>query len=206
MKKLSFLLIVLISSFSFAQVTFKLGIRGGANFSHFTQGSGVQNYLYYNNDTHSYEEIKAPYKFTNRTDFYLGIFGNIRLGKSYALQPELIYSGQGSKVENSGRYDRDEYKISYLGTQLVNKFYFKKLNVLIGPTIDLAMSKDFDSSYEFDLGITAGLGYDITENFGVEARIKHGFLHTINNYQGKHANVVFQTGIYYSINMKKQKL
>ncbi|MCS3867127.1 hypothetical protein J3D55_000043 [Chryseobacterium ginsenosidimutans] len=85
----------------------------------------------------------------------------------------------------------------------MNKFYFKNFNVLVGPTIDIAVEKDFDASYDFDLGITAGAGYDITPNLGVEARVKQGFLHTINNYQGKHANIVFQAGLYYTFNLKK---
>ncbi|PIF44149.1 outer membrane protein with beta-barrel domain [Chryseobacterium sp. 52] len=203
MKKFYFALFIFCYVFSFAQVTFSLGVRGGANFSHFNQGNGYQDYFYYHEDTHSYEEVQASYKFKNRTDFYIGVFGNVRLTKFYALQPEFNYSRQGSKVESEGRYDRDEYKISYFGTQLVNKFYYKNFNVLIGPTIDVVVEKDFNSSYDFDLGITAGAGYDITKNLGVEARIKHGFLHTINNYQGKHANVVFQAGIYYTINLKK---
>lgn len=203
MKKIYFLLFALISGFSFAQVTFSLGVRGGANFSHFTQGNGVERYLIYDENTHSYDEIKGSYKFKNRTDFYIGFFGNIRLAKFYALQPEFNYSRQGAKVESIGRNDKDEYKISYFGTQLVNKFYYKNFNVLIGPTIDVVVEKNFDPSYNLDLGITAGTGYDITKNFGVEARIKHGFLHTVNNFQGKHANVVFQAGAYYTFNLKK---
>jgi len=203
MKKLYFLALIFWAAFSSAQVTFSLGVRGGANFSHFTKGKGVQDYLYYNEDTHSYEEVQASYQFSNRTDFYIGFFGNVRLTKFYALQPEFNYSRQGAKVESSGRNDRNEYKISYFGTQLINKFYFKNFNILVGPTIDIAVEKDFDASYDFDLGITAGAGYDITKNFGVEARVKHGFLHTINNYQGKHANVVFQAGVYYTFNLKK---
>lgn len=203
MKKKYFLFLLFLSSISFAQVTFQLGIRGGANFTHFTQGNGTADYMYYNENAHSYEPVKASYTFKNRTDFYIGFFGNVRLSRFYALQPEFNYSRQGSKVESSGKYDRNEYKISYFGTQLVNKFYFKKFNVLVGPTIDLVVEKDFDASYDFDLGITAGAGYDITKNLGVEARVKQGFLHTINNYQGKHANVVFQAGVYYTFNMKK---
>jgi hypothetical protein len=203
MKKFYFLAFLFFASLSFAQVTFKLGLRGGANFSHFSQGKGVQEYWDYDESTNSYEEVKRSFKFTNRTDFYFGIFGNIRLAKFYALQPEFNYSRQGSKVESSGKYDRDEYKVSYFGTQLVNKFYFKNFNILVGPTIDIAVEKDFDASYDFDLGITAGAGYDITPNLGVEARVKQGFLHTINNYQGKHANIVFQAGLYYTFNLKK---
>lgn len=199
------LLTVLISGFSFAQVTFKLGVRGGINLTHFTQGKGsVQNgEIEFNPQTNSYSPVKIPHKFTNRTDFYVGILGNIRLGKFYSLQPEFNYSRQGSKVETPVKYARNEYTISYFGSQLVNKFHYKKFNVLIGPTIDVVVEKDFDSSYDFDLGITAGAGYDITPNFGIEARVKQGFLHTLNNYQGKHANVVFQGGLYYTLDLKK---
>ena len=199
MKKFYILLLIFFSGLAFSQVTFKPGIRGGANFSHFSQGDNLAYYSYY--DGNSYQNGNSKYDFKTRTDFYVGIFGNIRFTKFYALQPEINYSRQGSKLNSASIYDRESFSISYLGAQIVNKFYFNKFNVLVGPTLEFVVSKDFTPANEIDLGITAGAGYDITKNFGVEARVKKGFVQVIN-YDDNHSNVVFQAGVYYTFNMK----
>lgn len=56
---------------------------------------------------------------------------------------------------------------------------------------------------EIDLGITAGVGYDFTNNFGIEARVKKGFIPVLN-YGDYHSNVVFQLGAYYTFNTKNK--
>jgi len=196
-----FLAFIFFTNLFSAQVTFKPGIRAGANFSHFSQSNDNATYYYYNNS--SYQTMKTNYDFKTRTDFYLGVYGNIRLAKFYALQPEINYSRQGSKLDTSGNYYRDSFAVSYLGTQLINKFYFNKFNVHIGPTIDIVVDKDFTMANEIDFGIVGGVGYDITDNFGIEARAKRGFFQTIT-FESHHVNVVFQAGVYYSFNLKKK--
>lgn len=199
MKNFYFLVLIFTASFSFAQVTFKPGIRAGANFSHFSQGDDTAYFMYY--DGNSYQNGTSKYDFKNRTDFYIGLFGNIRFARFYALQPEINYSRQGSKLESESIYERDSFSISYLSFQMVNKFYFNKFNLMVGPTMEFVVDKDFNPANQMDLGITAGAGYDITENFGIEARVKKGFVQVIN-YDDNHSNVVFQVGAYYTFKMK----
>lgn len=198
MKKTALLLFALFTSISFAQVTFNPGIRAGANFSHFT-----------NNESQTFYWADSPnanmkMDFKTKTDFYIGFLGNIRFAKFYALQPEINYSRQGAKFEtNVNNWDGQTLSVSYLGLQLVNKFYFNKFNVLVGPTLEFVVDKkNFDPESEIDLGITAGLGYDITKNFGVEARVKKGFV-PVYSFYDNHTNVTFQAGVYYTFNMKK---
>ncbi|SEM78151.1 hypothetical protein SAMN05421856_106262 [Chryseobacterium taichungense] len=66
----------------------------------------------------------------------------------------------------------------------------------------LVEQKNFEASNEVDLGITAGIGVDITNNFGVEARVKKGFI-PVYTFYNDHSNVTFQAGVYYTFNMKK---
>lgn len=204
MKKLIALLIILISCFSFAQVTFNPGIRAGANFSHFTnrESRSIYYWDYYGDDFYPVEDINMDFK--TKTDFYIGLFGNIRFAKFYALQPEINYSRQGSKLNtNINNWDGQTLTASYIGVQLVNKFYFNKFNIHFGPTLDfLVETKNFDADNQIDLGVTAGLGYDINKNFGVEARVKKGFVPVYYIYEN-HSNVTFQAGVYYTFNMKK---
>jgi hypothetical protein len=114
------------------------------------------------------------------------------------------YSRQGAKFEtNVNNWNGQTLSVSYLGLQLVNKFYFNKFNVLVGPTLEFVVDKkNFEPDNEIDLGITAGLGYDITKNFGVEARVKKGFV-PVYSFYDNHTNVTFQAGVYYTFNMKK---
>lgn len=199
MKKFYFLLLLLIANFAFSRVTFKPGIRAGANLSHFSNGNSYTYYYDYgfgnNQETYSYD-------FKSKVDFYIGFLGNIRLSRFYALQPEINYSRQGSKVEsNYDNIGNQTLSVSYLGAQLINKFYLKNFNIQVGPTLDFVVDNNFDLENEIDLGITAGLGYDITKNLGVEARVKKGFVSAV--YYGDYStNVVFQAGLYYTFDMK----
>ncbi|WP_326981252.1 outer membrane beta-barrel protein [Chryseobacterium sp. MYb264] len=200
MKKLSLLLVLLISGVSFAQVTFNPGIRAGANFSHFTND---ENYSYYWGNNY-YDTHTVNMNFKTKTDFYIGLFGNIRFAKFYALQPEINYSRQGTKMDtNINDWNGQTLTATYVGVQIVNKFYFNKFNIHFGPTLDfLVENKNFDAENEIDLGLTAGLGFDITKNFGVEARVKKGFI-PVYYFNNNHSNVTFQAGVYYTFNMKK---
>ena len=201
MKKIISLLTIIVSGLSFAQVTFNPGIRAGANFSHFTN---QEDYAYYWADNSYYPEANVNMDFKTKTDFYIGLFGNIRFAKFYALQPEINYSRQGTKLEtNVNNWDGRMLTASYVGVQLVNKFYFNKFNIHFGPTLEfLVEEKNFEADNEIDLGITAGLGFDITKNFGVEARVKKGFV-PVYYFNANHSNITFQAGVYYMFNMKK---
>jgi len=202
MKKIAFLLILLISSLSFAQATFTPGIRGGANFAKFTENDGgIYNWFEASDDYWANEEkVKTSYI----TDFYIGAFGNIRISKLYALQPEINYSRQGSIMKTSTQEIKSE--LSYLSLQAVNKFYFQNFNLHAGLSIDILINdKNFDpyNKKNADLGILVGLGYDITKNFGIEARFKKGMISQIKTTSEDHTNLLFQTGIYYTFNTKK---
>lgn len=203
MKKLYFLLLLLIANFAFSQVTFNPGIRAGANFSHFSKGSDYYNYDFNFNDYYyDNSNNQRNYDFKTRVDFYIGFLGNIRFTRFYALQPEINYSRQGTRVQSNSNNKGDKnFSVSYLGAQLINKFYFKSFNVHVGPTLDFVVDKDFSIENEVDLGITAGVGYDITKNLGVEARVRKGFVPVV--YSGDNStNVVFQAGVYYTFDMK----
>lgn len=218
MKKIFTFFIVFASTWAFSQVSFNPGIRAGVNFAHF---SGADDY-YYNYDYNNGTETRNTISYGSRTDFYIGFVGNIRFAKMYALQPEVHYSRQGGTIEyinaNNQKVKKD-LKLAYMGVQLVNKFYVNKLNFLVGPNLEFIVNnkelgnngEDYSNGYyyyygpstEVDLGITAGVGYDFTNNFGVEARVKKGFVPVLDNGD-YHSNVVFQAGVYYTFNTKKK--
>lgn len=171
-----------------AQVTFRPGINAGVNISKIT-------------DT----------DLGNKTDFYIGAFGALKLGRVYTLQPELTYSRQGGKGNaNMGTtstyipetnsyvttYDSGTVNASlqYISALTINKFNFTEdFYALAGPFADILIADDikvdpknkeynFNKGDDIDLGIIAGLGYSLKNGIAFEARVKKGFTNAFINY------------------------
>ncbi|CAM4272247.1 outer membrane beta-barrel protein [Flavobacterium terrigena] len=215
MKKALYLFAIILGgiTISNAQVTFKPGIRGGLNVSHFSKGNDA-----YYDDAYYYEGNNGQRRnFESKTSFYIGLFGDLKLTKYYSLQPELNYSRQGSTlnyIDSNDNRNNLDYELSYLSLGVANKFTFNKFNIHVGPTIDfLVDSNVIDSNtnnYYYgdwydanvDLAFFLGAGYDITKNFGVEARIKKGIIPVLDYSDGNHTNVVFSFGAFYKFDVK----
>ncbi|TDX84891.1 outer membrane beta-barrel protein [Epilithonimonas xixisoli] len=196
MKKNFFLFFLILSNFALAQVTFTPGIRAGANFAKFTETDGGFYDMFESTELWENEErVQTSYI----TDFYIGVFGTIRFSKVYALQPEINYSRQGTIMKTSTWEQKSE--LSYLSIQAVNKFFLQKFNLQAGLSIDyLIADKNFDPYVKnnTDLGILLGAGYDITNQFGIEARFKKGLVSQIKTTSEDHTNILFQLGVYYT--------
>jgi hypothetical protein len=183
-----------------AQVSFKPGIRGGLNFSHFTNDVYDDNNGYYDVDG-NYIIGDGP-NFDSKTDFYLGFFGALKLTRYYTLQPEIDYSNQGTTYKEFNNSSA-KLNVSYLSISVVNKFTFTdKFNVHVGPTIDFVVDKNFDVDNEIDLAFQLGAGYNFTPNFGIEARVKKGIVPVLWNSGYDHTNVVFSLGATYAFDVK----
>lgn len=217
MKKIFSIFAIVIASFTVnAQVTFDLGLRGGANFARFTQNDNNKE------------------KFKTINDFYVGAYGALNFTKFYTLQPELNYSRQGAEreyltYEYNSNGDQIEtmktetLKVSYLTIGVINKFKFNRFNIHLGPSIDVKMndrSKDlvynsngyntyyydnynnyYDDMTEIDFAFTGGVGFNIVENLGVEARIKKGVIPVDGDWGT--TNILYQVGLTYNFNLKK---
>lgn len=178
-----------------AQVTFKPGLRGGVNFSHFTKGD---NYTYFN----GVEYVDDQKDFSSKTDFYLGFYGALHLTKYYTLQPEVDYTRQGSSYNDLSGY-KTQLDVSYLSFAIANKFTFTdKFNVHLGPTIDFQVDDNFNTDSEVDFAFFLGAGYNFTKNFGIEARVKKGIIPVLDYSNSNHTNVVFSFGATYTFDLK----
>lgn len=176
-----------------AQVTFKPGLRGGANFSHFTKGD------YYYSDN-----ISNNANYDTHTDFYIGFYGALKLSKYYTLQPEIDYSAQGSDYRSSN-YGSANFKVDYLSFTVLNKFSFSnQFNIHLGPALDFVVSKNFNTESDADMAFVLGAGYNFTPNFGIEARVKKGIIPVFysNDDDDYHTNVVFSLGATYTFDLK----
>ncbi|SHL68365.1 outer membrane beta-barrel protein [Flavobacterium chilense] len=171
-----------------SQVTFRPGIQAGVNISKLTATD-----------------------LDSKTDFYIGAFGALKLGRVYTLQPELTYSRQGGKgTANMGTtstynpatnsyittYDSGtvDASLQYISALTINKFNFtESFYALAGPFADILIADDikvnpktkehsFNKGDDIDLGIIAGLGYSLKNGIAFEARVKKGFTNAFTNY------------------------
>ncbi|UOK42940.1 MULTISPECIES: porin family protein [Flavobacterium] len=191
-----------------AQVTVKPGLKGGATFSKFTN--------------------------TNSdfvTDFYVGAFAAIKLAKFYTLQPELLYTAQGSEVRHRNfdpmnglnTFSEKKYSLDYLSMSVVNKFSFGHgFEAVVGPTLDFQVGDNFEWPLSedligFDMGIVGGIGYSLPNGLTFEARYKQGFIDIFGaeyydeydvdgngNFDDIYLNQVFQLGISYTFDVKQK--
>jgi hypothetical protein len=94
-KNILFLVVVAISYTSFGQ-RIDIGIKGGMNFS----------------------KLEIPdIKTSNKTGYHVGAYSLFKFGK-LGLQPEIIFSQQGSKV------DLGNWDTKYINIPIILKFYF----------------------------------------------------------------------------------
>lgn len=126
MKKIFLFPIFLLILFSqtYAQTELRIGAKGGVNFS---------------NIAGDFTE-----KFTNQTGFHIGGTLEIPLIDKLSLQPEILYSTQGAK-NNETAVDGPltETKLDYLNIPLLGKYYLTEgLSVMAGPQVGLLLAAE----------------------------------------------------------------
>ncbi|MET0945252.1 MAG: porin family protein [Flavobacterium sp.] len=139
------------------------------------------------------------------TGFHVGGLAEIKLSDKFAIQPEILYSAQGSDFSEDG-FD-DELKISYLNVPVMAKYYvIDKLSIEAGPQVGFLLSakeegedaKDFLNSVDF--GVNFGAGYDFTENFFAGVRYNVGLSNVADTEDSddfKMNNSVFSVSVGY---------
>ena len=205
MKKTFLLFAIIFLSFTKtqAQVTFRPGIQAGATIS-------------------KIEKTELDLK--SKTDFYIGGFGALKLGKIYTLQPEITYSRQGSKGSVEGYYfnyssngqaqrinEKRSLDISlqYLSFITMNKFNLtENIYLLAGPFVDFMVGDEvkYDKSNNFfaniskgediDFGIIGGVGFSLPKGIAFEARIKKGTRDAFDDVNG---SATVNTNLVYQI-------
>ncbi|MET0945253.1 MAG: porin family protein [Flavobacterium sp.] len=195
---------VMAFAFSNAQEV-KFGVKGGLNLSNFS------------GDTEGID-------FKSRVGFNVGGFVEIKLSDQLAIQPELLYSTQGAKVDNFGVelegnfYTADvQFNLSYINIPVMFKYYIvEKFNIEAGPQIGFLTSaktkttvqgfsgsdeQDVKDSFEsIDFGLNLGAGYDFTEHFSANARYNLGLANIAKTEPGddsKLHNGVFSLSVGY---------
>ena len=143
-----------------------------------------------------------------KSGFNAGIFAVIPFSESFSLVPELIYSSQGTNVQNSygnGHLDYDyinipvllRYKIPmgiYFETGLQTSILLSANEKSNGNTMDIMYR-----TYSTDFAWPIGLGYQIPDlHIGIDLRYNLGLIDIQKSSSDENVkNSVFQFGIFY---------
>lgn len=172
MKKLLLtIVVVFFATYSFAQ-KFSGGVKAGLNLS---------------DQKFSSDGIVVGHKL--KPGFHGGLFFTAMINEKFAIQPEVLFSMQGSKLEFD-LFDTD-YKTSfnYLAVPILARYNFTdRLSAHIGPQIGFLMSAEIEASdgtqtttsdvkddYKtMELSAAVGGEFEIVAGFGAGVRYVFG--------------------------------
>ena len=148
------------------------GVKGGINISKFNSNS--------NNPFSQYD---------GKVGFHVGGLVEIPLSEKFSMQPELLYSLQGTNINSGERVIR----LNNLQLPIMAKYYIvKRLGLEAGPVLDYLLSaklvgdlnsedgrevKDITDIYKtLNVAIGAGASYTLKTNLFFGLRYNFGFL------------------------------
>lgn len=173
MKKAAFAALVFLLAYTVNAQSF--GIKGGINFSNLNGRDDAN--------------------FKSLTSFHIGILKEFVLLDNLTLQPELMYSTQGAQIKNSD----DNYKLNYILVPILAKVYLNDVfNIHAGPQFGVLLGETNDvapvDSKTFDVGIAAGLEYELTNGISVTGRYIWGQKSMANNANLKNSAIQLSLG------------
>ena len=146
-----------------------------------------------------------------RTSVHLGLLAEIIVSDKFSVQPELLYSGQGSSDNRAPGFSR--IKLDYITLPVLGKFGLTdKLSFEAGPQLGLLVSAKnktddanakIDGVKTLDFGLNAGLEYELSSGVIFQGRYNLGLTDTglveaIDGIKNKRAsNSVIQFSIGY---------
>jgi hypothetical protein len=168
MKKI-ILTVVLVFLFGFVNAQdrkdMSFGVKGGLNISSITNA----------------EEDGVNSK--SLVGFHIGFFGEFMISDQFAIQPELLYSTQGVKLEFDG--EEGDLKVDYINVPVMAKYYLADaFSLELGPQIGFLVSSKVESgglsedvkdeTKPIDVSLGFGANYNFAEKFMLGARYNLG--------------------------------
>jgi hypothetical protein len=184
MKKglLLFVCAIAITTFSQAQVRF--GFKAGVNLANLT-GDDVDGDM--------------------KIGFNAGAVAKISVSEAFSVQPELVFSTQGTKFDVGGTDVK--YNLSYLNLPILAQYNASGFVIETGPQFGFLMAakaKADDASEDvkdifkgLDISWAIGAGYVTESGFGVNARFNLGLSSIADDDDAKVKNSVIQIGVFY---------
>jgi len=185
MKKTSFFTILLCFAFTtISAQDFGFGVKGGINVASIGGGS--------------YAGLGG---LASKVSFHIGGVAEIPISEKISLQPELLYSSQGSKW-NFGAINN--LKLDYINLPILAKYaIIKGLSAEAGPVVGYLLSTNAPNKEDYssiDVAIAIGASYKLNDNIFFSLRYNKG-LTNINknvNVDISNQNNVFQISAGYA--------
>lgn len=172
-----------------AQTHVELGLKGGLNVATLSTASSNSN-------------------IDPRISINLGGLAHIHVSKEFAVQPELLFSGQG--------YKGVDYKVNldYLQLPVLLQYMIGTgFRIETGPQFGALVSAkykagnfttDIKNGYKtVDFAWVLGAGYLTSSGFGIDARYNLGLAKINDDNNAKISNRVFSLGIFYQFKAMK---
>jgi hypothetical protein len=163
------------------------GVKGGLNV-----------YTINNEDNTGYD---------SRVGIHLGVLGHVHINPHFALQPELVYSSQGSRyTDDIG--DTYYYHLDYINIPVLFQYMFDNgLRLQAGPQLGILVnatsvlnnsSAGLNDTKPVEVSLSVGASYVVpSTGFGMDVRYNLG-LSNINIDNGPAStNRGFQLGVFY---------
>ncbi|MBK6266066.1 PorT family protein [Marivirga sp. S37H4] len=169
-----------------------IGIKGGLN---------LYNVI---NENSSDGDLKAG--------FHLGLIGHFHLNEQFALQPEVVFSTQGSDFTSNNT--EMKLNLNYVNVPVLIQYMFNNgFRLQAGPQVGVLVSAkgevndsnvDLTDDYNsIDLGASFGVGYiNPSSNFGFDARYNMGLTDINESTNENSYNRGYQIGVFYLFNHK----
>ena len=180
MKKLC--LVAFLAIFSLATINgqdVKFGAKAGVNFASLTgDDEGL----------------------SSKTSFHVGVVAEIPVSDVFSVQPELLFSDQGAKI------DSDDVKLnaSYLNLPILAKFYVGEgFSLEAGPQVGFLLSAKAkgdggsvdlkDETKSIDFGVGLGAGYKLENGLCFNARYNLGLSNIVDENED---NLDLKNGVF----------
>jgi hypothetical protein len=188
MKKSVMILFLLVSSLTYAQ-RFQLGVKAGANISNF-------------NNAEDFADAKAK----SLVGFHGGLYTRFSM-RSFAIQPEVMISTQGAKLDSISGGSAD-WKLTYINIPVMMQFLSAGgFYIEAGPQVGFKISENTgDQTIEnfakdLDVSIAAGFGFRNKRGLGLGGRYNLGLskvsdISNNNDIDPDFKNAVIQISLY----------
>jgi hypothetical protein len=158
------------------------GIKGGVNFANI-------------------KDDAADSKADSKTGFNVGGLAHIHLNRSWAIQPEIVYSTQGAE------YNNDKLRLNYINVPVLAQYMFADgFRIETGPQLGILTNSSYKSGHtetdvdnfsNADFSWAFGASYLTHSGVGIDARYNLGLTDVTKSNTNDFKNRVWQLGLFY---------
>ncbi len=215
-KQILLILSVVVSTFTFAQMTPAFGVRAGLSYAG-VRGDAVDNL------NKLLDFTGGAIKPSNTTGFFAGAYASLPVTDVISVEPALYYSQKGYELNGAlnlkgvdflGANAKAKLQLQYIDVPVLVKANFGGLQLFAGPQVSYLAHADLrstagilginlfnnttDATAQFnkwDVAVTGGIGYQLTNGINLMASYDYGLSKMDVNQNVKSYNNAFKVGV-----------